>query len=378
MIYLGLIILALIVIYMCVQIFTLILRPENSNLPRMSEKNRKQLIIVTFVFGLVLALCCSQIGPPSQWDLFRHYEEIDRMRTLGAGYAFKNGIYKDFFLVNLFFYLISLTGSNGLLVFLSLTIETFIFCYYLNDQIHSDRIIRTGTFAICFLAFWPTLNIVYAVSGIRNVLATSIGMLALYIDLMKNKSKVISILLYVAAVFIHPFAAIYIVLRLLTNIRLKFISVVVTFSWFALYDLIYNLFRKIPIRIFQVISVNMYIHNIDYSSDVRLIVLYALFIFTVLIFTIVDKKDNSLKHAVTDLRWDQASLLYEAFTLGALFNFLYFQRATYGIAFVMLPIISNQMKGRNRVLVAILVSIFAIIANYFQIIRMYNVVVYGT
>ena len=42
-----------------------------------------------------VALLASQIKPPQSWDLYRHYQEIDKMRMLGAQYAWTKSRYAD-------------------------------------------------------------------------------------------------------------------------------------------------------------------------------------------------------------------------------------------------------------------------------------------
>lgn len=377
MIYCCLLLMAFILFYMSAQTIPILITPEITESKIMGERTRKQLLYTAFIFGLLMAICCSMINPPNEWDLYRHYCEIDKMRVLGAKYAFSYGTYKELYVINFMFYLVSLTKYDGLLVFVSLMIETIIFCYFMNDQIRSGKIVHAGVFAICFLAFWPTLNIVYAVSGIRNVLAASIGTFALYADVMKKKPKIVTILLYLTAVFIHPFAIVFIVLRLLVNLKQVWLSTLIALGWFALYDLIYYLCRMVPLKLFQVISVNMYLHENDYSSDIRLTVMYALFVAAIIIMALIDRKHNKFNLSEVELRWNTVALLYGAFTIGALSNVLYFERAAYGIAFVMLPIVSRRMKNKNRLFPSLVLCVYAMIAIMFQVVRMYNVVVNG-
>ena len=46
---------------------------------------RNRIIIIFGIIGV--ALLAAQVTPPKGWDLYQHYDEINRIREWGASYA---------------------------------------------------------------------------------------------------------------------------------------------------------------------------------------------------------------------------------------------------------------------------------------------------
>lgn len=183
-------------------------------------RNKTLLILGT----IGIALLAAQINPPIGWDLYRHYEEIDRIREWGAAYAWKNGRYASYYGATALFYITSLTPWNGTLPFLTVFIELII---YEKVAEHYRKQIGAQGEGICFFLFLTLNNIVMAVSGIRNVLAVVLVNYAIWDFECSKKSRcIIDIVIALFAITIHPASGILIAIYAMSFIPLRVVSVV--------------------------------------------------------------------------------------------------------------------------------------------------------
>ena len=164
-------------------------------------------------------------------DLQAHYQLLDRMVVGGWSYAVNKSMYSDLFVYNTFAYLISLTKNYALLQTIPLLIDFLVFSYIYFDVIkrqqgNDARIDAKHAFFVFFL--WiTTFGLKLALVGIRCVLAIALCALAIYNEYILGKKKIMSIILYVAASFIHYFALMAILLRLFSLIKRKEMLVVI-------------------------------------------------------------------------------------------------------------------------------------------------------
>ena len=161
-------------------------------------KNR--IIIILGIIGI--ALLAAQMVPPRAWDLYQHYDEINRIRKWGASYAWKRSRYASYFGATALFYVTSLTPWNETLPFITILTELFIYekviSYYKNQ-------IGAQSEGIAFFLFLVLSNIVMAISGIRNVLAVVLVNYAIWnFECVSKKNWVADIAIVILAVTIHP------------------------------------------------------------------------------------------------------------------------------------------------------------------------------
>lgn len=85
-------------------------------------KNR----IIIFLGIVGIALLAAQVNPPRAWDLYQHYDEINRIRERGAAYAWVESRYANYYGATALFYITSLTPWNETLPFITIFLELLI------------------------------------------------------------------------------------------------------------------------------------------------------------------------------------------------------------------------------------------------------------
>lgn len=159
---------------------------------------------VILILGIVgIALLAAQIAPPRGWDLYRHYEEIDRIREWGMSYAWNKSRYvgSNYYGATALFYLTSLTPWNGTLPFVTIFLELII---YEKIMARYKERISAQSEGICFFLFLVLSNIVMAISGVRNVLAVVLVNYAIWMFECEKKQLIMDIMIVLFAITIHP------------------------------------------------------------------------------------------------------------------------------------------------------------------------------
>ena len=173
--------------------------------------NRRLILFLTFIFLTSIALI---FDPAPGMDLYRHYEALESFRALG--YEATVGKYahnmEDLPVYSVVFYVISLLSHNKLLL-----VFTYIVIYgcwfsilsmYIRDAHLNNRYWTVG-----YTVIMLTAN-AYAMTGIRNMLACAVVFLFLYIDLCRNKKKLLSMVMYVLMCFLHDSMIVFVAFRL--------------------------------------------------------------------------------------------------------------------------------------------------------------------
>ena len=171
--------------------------------------------------------------PLEEFDLYRHYEIFSYVEGLEWAELFElNEEYNTSFVALL--YNIYLESSPAYIVFLFglsrfggaklLIFVTTLLVYGIPMYIVYSAGKKNGTdnvsinASIIFLLFM--INYL-DVSGIRNMLAVSIVLLAVYWELVLKKKRILSFFLYVIGILIHNSVCILLLLRLLVLIKNK-------------------------------------------------------------------------------------------------------------------------------------------------------------
>ena len=182
--------------------------------------------IFLFLGVMGLALLAAQIIPPKGWDLYRHYEEIDRIRDWGASYAWKDGRYAGYYGTTLLFYITSLTPWNGFLPFITILIELLLFE---KVMAHYKNQLRAQNAGMCFFLFLVLSNIVMAISGIRNVLATTLVNYAIWdFECVSKKRLLADAAIALFAITIHPASGFLVAIYAVSYIPLRLVGVAIS------------------------------------------------------------------------------------------------------------------------------------------------------
>lgn len=343
--------------------------------------NKKQYMFILIYFGIAYAFLASQIKPPPLWDLFHHYNEIDRMRSGGINYALTQGRYKELFIINFIYYVVSLFDYNNLLVFITILIEYMIFTYITCDLKEKfDRERNTIAFSINFFLFFALVNIVLSISGVRNVFAFSIASLAVYMDLFKQRKGILKFLLYVLPIFIHPSTIIVLIARIfvLTPKMYKLAPLLIIWGMFANY--ISKLLESSSIGALKTAGYLLKLYGeISYITDNRVVIVNVIFVSIIMIACFYILKKKHLNYTNGQLRYITFIIIYLFVALGSLQNVLIFNRMLYGLAFLILPlihIILQSLSTKIRTLFVIICIVFSTGMIMYQGLELFYAITY--
>lgn len=301
---------------------------------------------VKFIFILFciigVALLAAHLEPPIDWDLYRHFEEIDRMRINGFEYVWYESRYRTYIFATLLFYISSLTPWNETLVFITIFIELFVLEIIL--MFYKKKGASPQTESICFFLFLAFSNVVLAISGIRNVLAVIIMNYAIWNSNFRKKINIVDILFIFIAISIHPASAFLLILYFISYIPIIKIS-----SGIALFFL--PLLTKISQKYLdsnnELISSSAGLFKLytkeDLGLDIRVLIVSAIFIFIsiiIILYRIVILKDRSryLKYALT----------YSLGTLGMISQSYIYSRMLYGLGNIYIYLLlDTREKNKN-------------------------------
>lgn len=171
-----------------------------------TNKNfRRYFPLYALMFGM-LAYCYE---PTYEIDLSRYFFQLDYCRSIPFSHAFSwddNGLVVKNFL----FWVISKFEDNHILPLLSVT-TVFSVSSYIAIKASEDSNIKIGK----ILLFQVMLMPMYAtLSNVRNVTAFSLGILAVYRDLVCHKRGVKTLLLYILPCFMHIAGGVMLLIRL--------------------------------------------------------------------------------------------------------------------------------------------------------------------
>ena len=161
-------------------------------------------------------------------DLSRHYELLIQMQKGGLKFAQNESQYASLFIYNQFAFWVSQNGNFALLQTIPLIIDFLIFIYIYIDVIkykyeaNKGFISAAESFFVFFL-WLTTFGLKLAITGIRCVLAVALCTLAIYMEYIRGKNRILSVLLYFFAIYIHNFTIWIIIIRLFVYFRRKFL-----------------------------------------------------------------------------------------------------------------------------------------------------------
>ena len=183
---------------------------------------KKLFFIVSSIIVLVslILLAYSTYAAPID-DLSRYYADLDSMKAHGSYVS----IYKNTPVINYLFYLVAISGFNGLL---PATVIAIIFAIIFSVT-YNYTFKNKATIYMISLYYMVVLSMAplrYTISGIRNTLAFSILFLGIYIFYKSDiKNKYVKwglgVFCYIVAAMIHT--STYIVLAILIISSIKYL-----------------------------------------------------------------------------------------------------------------------------------------------------------
>lgn len=190
------------------------------------ERKKSNYKIILFVYTIVLAVMGFFYVPYKTADLYRIYEYLDVWEHYSWDYFFHNRLNGNILEIDrIYYWLIAQTGEHRLLP----AITAFI-CYscvfYIICRTAKIYEISRVNIAIAVFFFMSTGSYMGTIGGIRGLTGISLLSLLFFRESIEKKFRIWHILLYVIAGFIHNFAFVLIVFRLLLPIFFKKISAI--------------------------------------------------------------------------------------------------------------------------------------------------------
>lgn len=324
---------------------------------RVSKKFGGQSLALVAIILIFFAL---NFKPDSfiRWDLIEHFKLVDNMRSGGLDYATTESQYADLFVYNYFAYFISTLPKEcqNLLTAIPLTID-FLIVGYIYKTIFNEYLPETnGKIRVLSILLWLfTFGLKLAISGIRCSLAVSIVALAIYLEMIQKKKRLLSIFLYLIAIFIHNFAIVVISVRLLTFLKkpvlIMFLSLGISFAIdpFARF-IVNNVDNEYLVfsfrRILQTESKMSFISALRSFSGSTLMIYMCFIVLSIYLFIVSIKTKQIYKEDGYFKNVANFAATVGAVAIGLSFNYLYLERFMYLISFALLMI--TPLRNRNK------------------------------
>lgn len=293
----------------------------------------KFLFFTFLLFAASYGIMAYHVEPPVEWDLYRHFLELDRIRSGGLWYLLRVGIYREQIGGSLLFYAVSRLPNNHFLPLVSILIEYAIFAYIVSDYCEENHLNCRYVFLILLLHFSMT-DISWTISTIRQPLAMSLMALAVYLDLVKRKKW--GIFFYFLGFSVHPGSVGVIVIRLAFILYKRKIPVhILLLFWSAFSSIISEWFSKSSFYWIKYIGDMLYSYVFSdnaLSGDSRQVVVKLILL--LLIAYMAWRKGDIWREN------DYGMFLYLAFafTIGSIASEQFFLRYVLLLSFLCFPI----------------------------------------
>lgn len=197
-----------------------------------------------FFYGLTFGVIAYCSVPLREIDITRYFYMLDTIRDMSLKEAY--AMFNDGLLVRAFvFWLVSKTGDNNILPFLSMTTVYCSACYIVVDSARDNK--STIKYLLLFqMMLLPYYNVY---SNVRNVSAFALLAVALYRDLVKHRINIGTILLYTLPCFIHMTGIVIVLLRLVLPLIRRHPIIGISFTLFVptASILLFQTVRSVPI-----------------------------------------------------------------------------------------------------------------------------------
>ena len=243
------------------------------------------------------AFCYYPKGDP---DIIRYWEIFETLKNKTFLQALSQDMHGDegLYVFTALSWLFIQTGEINLFPAFSVFVVYYV-AFYVTCQLGEDLAAKRSVIVLNLFFIMIALNYYAVVNNVRNIFAFSIIILAVFREMYQKKRDLLSLILYLAPVFIHPSAVIIILFRfaaMLTN-KYKYLLFILASQIMLIVDFMHNLINRIRSgNIVVVIIRNMinkgyfYFHNttsewgqvvtnsLSYKVDRYLNVLFAILI----------------------------------------------------------------------------------------------------
>lgn len=230
--------------------------------------------VLSFLASVALAFWAYQLKPGTRLDLYRQFLSIEFVS--GNSKSFIDAVlhpadaYTGLYGLNAFFYLITKLGSVHWYPAIATFFTTFLLSVCLLDYLTINGY-TSKEYAYGLLLIYTGMPMVNVFSGVRNALAISIIIFALYQMIYKNNThRVLHYVLIFLAATIHPASLLIFPPILVTNLRpklqkiLRFAALLTLPTIFA----VSRLLATTPISTLRYIGMRvLFYENVQYQYD---------------------------------------------------------------------------------------------------------------
>ena len=321
---------------------------------------KEQTIILILMIVVSLSIFGATKQPKEIYDLYRHYEAIDRVRAssmtltrfLKDGYTITNYNYRHTYLFNILLFVIARFLPNQALPFITVLITYSCFSYILISELGEEYLSnRRIVFSIAFFSI--LLPYLYVYSNIRNALAAAIASVGIY-RLFKQKKIVLFFICTISAVLVHPVVLAIIPFILLSKVRPGIIGIILITVIPSILFPIMEFFRlKFNNYFLFWIAAKYYNYTlVRVDNQGRGFLFSTVIILLVFVILAVTKSDNISPIQENDRRLINVITWYSLFSLVYVRNYEIITRLPYLIAFLG-PVISkvflnDKLHIRNK------------------------------
>lgn len=189
-------------------------------------------------------------NPPSQDDLYRHYQLLDEVRKYELSFFdSSNHYWAENPLYVIYIAFISIFQANAFLPF-SVGVIYYLTCLY-GIKLVSFKNGQSGREMIATIAILMTVNYI-AISGIRNMLGCALFLIGMYMDMILNKKC--GFIFYALGALIHSAILLYVLIRLMLIVykgKMKYVIIatafVIPFILFNYSDTFLGIFSGVPL-----------------------------------------------------------------------------------------------------------------------------------
>ena len=278
----------------------------------------RKTILVLFVASLGIIAYTWQ---PKETDLTRQFILLENIRRFDGSLIdflldpdIGGHIYATLYAYNIYRYIIAkLFTGNSMLPFLTIIIDYSIFVYILFDY-RKSRVNNGMVPSVCLAICFGCLPFLFAVSGIRNGLASSIMAYAIYGYIYKRRKMVFFIVLSAIAILIHPSSIMAVPFALMSKWKLGWKGILAIFFGITFINRLAVYLAKTDIEFLRRIGT----YYIAYTSA-SYYLYYDIFVLLVLILSFIicyryieDELEKQLYYFI---------FLYSVATMGFLGNY---------------------------------------------------------
>lgn len=317
-------------------------------------KKQEKWIFIAMIIALAAIGAC--LAPKTTYDLFRHYEVLDRVRSssyslgtfLKEGYIITDLNYKYTYVFNILIYIIAKLFPNQALPFTAIVLTYSIFSYIIFREFGEDKLTNRNI-TISLAIFSVLMPYLFVYSNIRNAMAGAVVAFGVY-RLYKDKKVVLFIVCSIISALIHPIAAAIIPFILLSRIKPGIKGIVVTFAVPSLLFPIMEFFRlRLGNDFLFRISAKYYNYTLVRVDNQGRIFLYSTIIMLVVLSVLALWLKKGQKTEWKDKQYSLVNLIiwYSMFALGYFRNYEMMTRLPYSIAFLS-PVIVNTLFDKEQ------------------------------